>query len=124
MAVLKDITTGAQSVTATGAITGSLDTSALSGDYTVKIEVSGLSAGKSAQIALEDTANVTPFSDVLQPYVFSFVGGMDRDGVALSVRSYQIPQARFGATNTKLRFNTQAISSTPGSVKVHGWLEQ
>lgn len=124
MATITDITTGEQTVSATGAITGSLDTSALTGDYTVKVMVRGLSAGKKCLIVLEDTANASAFSDALQVAAFHFVGGAPTDGNFHERKSYDIPMTRFGATNTKLRLNCLAIDSTPGTVKAHGWLEQ
>ena len=124
MATISNITTGEQTVSATGAITGTLDTSGLSGDYTVKLRVSGLSAGKKIMIALEDTANASAFSDALQCAVFHVVGGATADGNYNERKNYDIPMTRFGAANTKLRFNTLAIDSSPGTVLVYGWLEQ
>jgi hypothetical protein len=123
MATITNITTGAQTVSATGAVTGSLATATLTGDYTVKIRVSGLAAGKSLQVALEDTANASAFSEATQPYVFSFVGGDDRDGITLSVRAYQIPMARFGVANSKFRLNVQSGTATIAA-SILGWLEQ
>jgi hypothetical protein len=117
------ITTGEQSVTTTGAITGSLDTSALTGDYTVSLRVRGMTAStQNVQIALEDTANASAFSDSTQPWVASFTGASTTEGAVMSVRSYQIPSARFGATNTKFRFNVQAVNGSP-TLLVQGWLE-
>jgi hypothetical protein len=129
MATIRDITTGVQTVSATGAVTGTLDVSALTGDYTVKVRVTGLAAGKSLQVALEDTAHATvvstsvEFDDATQPFVFSFTGGFDRDGIVLSVRSYEIPMTRVGATNNKLRLNVQSGTSSIAA-GVYGWLEQ
>ncbi len=124
MASISAITTGERTVTTTGALTGSLDTSALTGDYTIKLRCRGLTAStQNLQIALEDTASATPFNDATQPWVASFAGAQPTEGVTLSVRSYQIPACRFGAANTALRFNAQAVNGSP-SAKVEGWLEQ
>ncbi len=124
MGVKTAITTGEQSVTTTGAITGSLDTSALTGDYTVFLRVRGMTASTmNIQIALEDTANASAFSEALQPWVASFNGISTTEGIVKSVRSYDLPAARFGATNTKFRFNVQAVNGSP-TCKVDGWLEQ
>ncbi len=123
MPTIKAITTGERSVTTTGALTGSLDTSALSGDYTVKIRVRGLTAGtQNLQIALEDTASATPFNDATQPWVASVAGATPTEGVTLSVRSYQIPAARYGAANTAFRVNCQAINGSPTAL-VEAWAE-
>lgn len=124
MPTLADITTGAQAVTTTGAVTGSLDTSALTGDYTIKIRVSALGSGKRAVIALEDTAHATPFSEAIQVAVKQVVGTVTSDNeLNFSWRSYELPLARYGATNTKFRINVLACDATPG-LTVHAWLER
>jgi hypothetical protein len=123
MAKISNITTGEQSVSSTGAVTGSLSTAALSGAYTVKMRVRGLATGKNCQIVLEDTANVTPFSDATQPWSQTFVGGEPADGDARSVVSYSIPQARFGVTNSAFRINVQSITSG-ATFSVLAWVEQ
>jgi hypothetical protein len=124
MATITNITTGEQSVTATGAVTGTLDTSALTGDYTVKLRVRGLLAGKKAIVAIEDTANATPYSDKVQVAVKHFVGGDEvASGTAAEWRSYDISSTRFGATNTGLRVNVLSITGSP-TFSVFAWLEQ
>lgn len=133
-----DITTGAQTVTATGPVTGTLDTSALSGDYTVWIQVDGLTAGATAHIAVEDTASATAFSDAQAQATFSVTGQVESVAtITLSFRDYQVGTGqveadltmgtnprRFGATNTKLRANvTELTGSSPG-LTLHVYLEQ
>lgn len=117
-----DITTGEQgSITTTGAITGSLDTSAKTGKYAVKLRMS-LTAGVAA-VALEDTANASAFSDAVQIAVFHIKGASSTEGIVNSKQDYEIPATRFGAANTKLRFNVLSISGG-GTLKAYGWLEQ
>ncbi len=125
MAKITDITTGEQAVASAGAVTGSLDTSAL-GTFTgsIKLMVRGLSAGKKALFVIEDTANATPFADAIQVAAKHFVGGMPTEGIAAEWQAYDIPLTRFGASNTKLRLNCLSIDSSPGSVLAHAWLEQ
>ena len=118
---MSDITTGEQTKTTTGAITGSLDTSALTGKYGVKLRMS-LTAGV-AVVALEDTANATPFSDAIQVAVFHIKGASSTEGQVKNRQDYEIPGTRFGAANTKLRFNLLSISGG-GTLKAYGWLEQ
>ncbi len=124
MATRTDITTGEQAVAAAGAITGSLDTSALSGNYTVKLRVRGLSSGKVAVIAIEDTANASAFSEAVQVAVAHFTGGMTADGSAREWAQFEIPGTRFGVANSKLRANCLSITGTPGTVLAYAWLEQ
>jgi hypothetical protein len=123
MGAISLITTGEQTVSATGAVTGSLATAALTGNFTVKIRVRGLTSAQSVQIALEDTANVTPFSDATQPFVASFAGVAEPEGAQRSVRSYEIPNCRFGVTNSALRLNVQSLIGAP-TFQVEGWIEQ
>jgi hypothetical protein len=127
MGAISPITTGEQTVVGTGPVTGVLSTAGLTGNFTVKIRVRGLNNVPTVptivQIALEDTANVTPFSDVTQPWVASFDGNGTREDVTQSVRSYQIPDCRFGVTNSALRVNVQSMTGT-ASAMVDAWIEQ
>ena len=117
---MTDITTGEQSVTTTGAITGSLDTSALSGKYGVKVRFK-LDAGV-AIVALEDTANASAFSDAIPIAVFHVRPTLSVGSIA-SIQDYEIPATRFGASNTKLRFSALKIAGG-GTLKTWAWLEQ
>jgi hypothetical protein len=119
---MSNITTGEQgSITTTGAITGSLDTSGLSGKYAVKLRFK-ITAGV-AVIALEDTANASAFSDAIQVGVVHIKGASPNEGTEHNWQDYEIPGTRFGATNTKLRFNVLSISGG-GTLTAFGWLEQ
>lgn len=121
----RDITTGEQAVAAAGAVTGSLDTSALPATAlkTVKLIVRGLAAGKRAVFAIEDTASATPFNDAIQVGVAQFQGSQPPEGVAKEWQAFDIPLVRFGAANNKLRLNCLAIDATPGTVLAHAWIE-
>jgi len=120
---LADITTGEQTVAAAGAVTGSLDTSALTGFKTLKLTVRGLAAGKRALFAIEDTANATPYSDKVQVAVAHFQGTLPTEGVAKEWQTFDIPLTRFGVANSALRLYCLAIDGTPGTVKAHAWIE-
>jgi hypothetical protein len=133
-----DITTAVQTVTAAGVVTGTLNTSAMSGDYTVFLNVSGLTQGAAATIAIEDTASSTPFSDAQQQAVFSIGGQVElRSEVTLSFEKYQVGTGqveadvtvgtsapRFGAANTALRAHVLTLTGSSPSLSVHAWLEQ
>jgi hypothetical protein len=123
MATQTDITTGFQTVSATGAVTGTLDTSALSGDSSIKLCVNGLAAGQTAQVAIEDTASATPFNDAHQVAVFHVQGQVQSQAEAwFAKRQYEIPATRFGAANTKLRANVLALSG--GNLSLRALIEQ
>lgn len=120
-----DITTGEQAVTVAGAITGQLNTSALTGFRTIKLVVRGLAAGKRALFAIQDTVtmNATPFSDALAVAVAHFVGTQPTEGNAKEWATYDIPLTRFGVANSGLQLYCQAIDGSPGTVLAHAWLE-
>jgi hypothetical protein len=125
--MLSYITTGAQTVTGTGPVTGSLDTSALgaTADFTVKLDVTSMTAGAVAIIAIEDTANATPFSDAVQVAVFHVSGPIvTRADDNLNKRRYEIPGTRFGQSNSKLRANVLSLSGTSPSMTFTALLQQ
>lgn len=117
------ITTGEQSVSATGAVTGTLDTSALTGDFTIKLRVRGLLAAQTAKIVIEDTANASAFSEA-QPVAIAYVSGGSEvaSGNSFEWRKYDVPLARVGAANNKLRVNVQQLSGA-GTFQVIAWQE-
>jgi hypothetical protein len=125
MALLNAITTGVQSPTTAGAITGSLDTSALTGKWSLKIRIAALGAGKTAIIAIEDTASATPFNDAIAQTVIQVKGTITegRSEKNFVIHDYELPGVRFGVANAKLRANLLAVTATPG-LKVQIWLEQ
>jgi hypothetical protein len=100
-------------VSSPGAI-GTLDTSALAGDFTLVVVVNNLAAGKKARIAIEDTASATAFSDAQTVAVFDLTGGITQNNsVAFSKRAYEIPSIRVGAANNKLRANVLSVDASP-----------
>lgn len=117
------ITTGAQTVTATGAVTptAGLDISGISGDFTVWIQVQALTAAKKAVIALEDSVNAFTASIVkalINP-VGAAAAAYDQK---YSFRKYQIPSLRAGTTSAVARINVTAIDSAT-SLTVNSWIE-
>lgn len=119
--MMTDITTGEQTATTTGALTGSLDTSGLTGKWGVKLRFS-LTAGV-AIVALQDTASSTPFSDAVDIAVFEIKGQTATEGRTVNKQDYEIPDTRFGGPNTKLRFSVLSIEGG-GTLTAYGWLEQ
>jgi hypothetical protein len=70
-----------------------------------------------AEVALEDTANASAFSDALRVAVFSIKGIAPAEGVTFSNRITKC--RRFGAPNAKLRFNVVSIAGG-GTLTAHG----
>jgi hypothetical protein len=126
MATPTDITTGAQTVTTTGAVTPTtgLAVASLSGDYTVALEVSGLTAGVTARIQLEDTTNA--FTNATALAVWNIEGQVVNGEFSIKKtwRKYELPDSQFGVTSGKFRFNVTALTGTSPSLTLHGWLEQ
>jgi hypothetical protein len=119
---MNDITTGEQTVAAAGALTGVLATAAMTSFKSIKLVCRGLAAGQRALFSIEDTANVTPFSDVRQVAVAHFIGLQPIEGSARDWATYDIPLTRFGVANSALRVNCLALDAG-NSPLVHGWLE-
>jgi hypothetical protein len=127
MSTISNITTGAQTVTATGAVTATtgLDISGVTGDYTVHLRVQGLSSASgtpTAAIQLEDTVNA--FTAVLPVAVINVQGTVDTKAEQhFEWRKYQLPTARFGTASAKLRVNVMTLGGTTPSLTLDSWLE-
>lgn len=122
MATISNITTGVQAVTAAGAVTGTLDISGLSGDFTVKVRVTELGADKVAVLALEDTVNA--FTAAVQQAVVQVKGKVVAEAEKVfSFSSRDLPALRIGTESAVLRLNALSVTATPG-LKVHAWIEQ
>ena len=134
VALVQPISSGEQTVTATGAITGSLSTNGLPRTGWLKVRIRGLQPGQYMRIDIEDTANVTPFSDALQVWSVEATAGQEaanqpsatlpyETDAVYGIELFRLPDMRFGSTNNALRGNTQAITaSTTALVTI--WLEQ
>jgi hypothetical protein len=128
------LTTGLQTVTATGAVTATagVDISGMTGDVTVCIEVISMTAAKSARIQLEDS--VTAFTASIPVAVFDVIGQVGQGGTSytagaynptttkFTVRKYQLANNRFGVTSALLRVNVTAIDSA-ASLTLNAWIE-
>jgi hypothetical protein len=122
MAVITNITTGLQAPSSAGAVTGSLDISGLSGDFTIKIRIAELTAAKTVVFALEDT--VDAYSAVITHWVVQATGEIKQPAdKVFSIKKQDIPAFRLGTSSAACRINMLFCTSTPG-VKVHAWIEQ
>lgn len=117
-----NISTGQQTDTATGAITGSLDISALARAGHIKCRVDSLTSGKTVSIAIEDS--VDAFSATRIQHVFQFTGPLtgSKDNVK-SIALADLPHLRVGVTDAVVRGNITAIDAGT-TVKSFIWLEQ
>jgi hypothetical protein len=117
------ITTGVQTVTATGAVTptAGLDVSGITGDWTLFIQVQSNTAAKKAKVVLEESVNA--FTASTHDLVFDVSGavGSTYDKV-ISRRKYELPSSIIGTTSAVIRANVQSITAGD-SLAVRAWIE-
>jgi len=109
-------------VTKTAAFNGaSLDISAITGDWTLKLRVGKLTAAKKARFVFVDS--VDAFTNKIPVFVASVKGetalGNDR---IFSVQKKDCPSARFGTGSAVLRLELAEIDGS-SSVDYEAWLE-
>ena len=104
------ITTGMQTVTATGPVAGTLSTAALASLKTIYLNVTGLTANTSCRVSIEDSATGA-FADALPVKVWHFVAGENNEGITVSANLDEIPNIRAGATGNALRVNVLSLPS-------------
>ena len=121
------ITTGAQTVTATGAVTATtgLDISGITGDYTVHLRIQALSAATgvpACAISLEDSVNA--FTASVPVAEQQYTGTIDtKSELHFSWRKYQVPRLRAGTASAVLRANVVSLGGTTPSLTLDSWLE-
>jgi len=133
MATITALSTGLQTITATGVVTptAGVDVSAMT-DATICVEVVSLTASKTARVQLEDTANGWTASAALA--VFDFIGQMGQGGTSYSagsynpttdkrsIRKYQLPNSNIDVASGKVRLNVTAIDSG-SELLLNAWIE-
>jgi len=121
------LTTDPQTLTAAGpaAPTAGTAISGLSGDYTLEITVSSLTAATGsvpkARIVLEDTVN--GFTNAV-PVVEINIQGPLNVPVTHLFRSDEAPDLRIGVASAMLRLNVYELDGTSPSITVHGAIWQ
>lgn len=122
------LTTGAQTVTATGAVTATagLDISGVTKDATIHLRVQNLSSASGTPIAtiqLEDSVNAFTAS---LPVALTEVQGTvsTQTEKHFSWRKYELPNCRFGVASSVLRVNVMTLAGTTPTLTLDAWLEQ
>lgn len=119
---------GKATLTAAGAVgtPGTLDISALSGDYSIIVEVSALSAASgvpSARVQLEDSVNA--FTNVIAVEVFHFLGPITSAApVRKTITNRDLPALRAGTGSAVLRANVVQLNGTTPSITVTAWVDR
>ena len=120
------ITTGVQTVTATGPVVPTAGLSvatapATTSDFTVFCEVQSLTDGAHARIVIEESANAFAAASPLLAYD---VGGAISSAADLvqSVRKYQVPSTVIGTGGAVIRANVESLTGA-ASVSLRAWIE-
>jgi hypothetical protein len=132
------LTTGLQTVSATGAVspTAGVDISAMSKQVTVCIECIQLTASKTIAVQLETSTNA--FTASVAANVFQFIGAEGEGGTTFTAGDYtqatdkrsvivkqQLPFSAanyFGASGAKARLNVIGVDGSAGGT-FNAWLE-
>ena len=120
-----DITTGPQTLTSSGAATGTADVSAMTGDFTVIVLLLAMTA-TSAVIVVQDSA-AGDFSDAVTRHTWNITGPLG-ESQAHHVSSYDPatsggpntpPDWRLGSANNKFRIS---VTLTGGNITLHSFV--
>jgi hypothetical protein len=103
--------TGTGTYSSGGSVSMAYDISGCTGDFTVTVRIVGLTAAKKVQIIIQDSTDGFA-SDIRTQFVVDALGEVDPGSpVNSSVRSYQIPNARFGHVGATLRLYVQSLDA-------------
>ena len=128
LVAMASLTIGKETRTTAGPVAnpGSLDISTLSGDYSIVIEVSNLTAASgtpSARIVIEDSVNA--FTASIPVGERQFLGPITKDApVALTLTNRELPAIRTGVTNAVLRANVAQLNGTTPSCTLLVYVNQ
>lgn len=115
--------TGTGAYSSGGKVSIAQDISGLSGDFTVRVVINGLTAAKNAVVCLQDSAD--GFVSDIVTLACTNVSGAVATGTSQSFtwRKYQVPSLRLGVTNGRLRVNVQQIDGS-ATVTTSAFIEQ
>jgi ABC-type transport system involved in cytochrome bd biosynthesis fused ATPase/permease subunit len=117
------VTTGMQTVTATGAVTptAGLSVAAVTGDFTLYLQVQAQTSGNTFQIQLEESTNA--FTATVADLV---VGGEGLIASAYdkiwSIRKYELPGTSIGTTGAVIRANVTELAAN-STLALRAWIE-
>jgi hypothetical protein len=97
--------------TSTGAVSMAYDISGLTGDVTVFVRTENEAALKGCIVSIQDSADGF-VADIRTIALVDTSGTLPVGGVTHSIRKYEMPQARFGVANARLRLYVTEIDSS------------
>lgn len=106
--------TGTGSYTSGGAVSKAQDISALSGNFTVRLVINGLTAVKNAVVCVQDSADgfVSDIVTLACANPSGAIGPAPSPGVTYTWSKYQLPSLRAGITNGRLRVSVQSLDGS------------
>jgi hypothetical protein len=122
MATITPLSSGLQTITATGLITptAGVDVSGMQ-DATICIEIVSMTASKTARIQVEGSLNAFTNSAVLA--VLDFIG---QQGSAASdrrsFRKYELPDGYISISGGRLRLNAKGLEAG-ATIALNAWIE-
>jgi hypothetical protein len=114
-------------VSAAGAIGGTtgLDVAAITGDFTIRVNVRKLTAASGtprARVLIEDTVNA--FTASIPICTENLEGPITEEiPVAFSWRRYELPSLRAGTASARIRVNIVELSGTTPSLSIDAFLD-
>ena len=120
------ITTGVQTVTATGPVVPTAGLSvatapATTSDFTVFCQVQSLTDGAKARIVIEESANA--FTTASPLLVYDVEGAISSAAdLVQSVRKYQVPSTVIGTSGAVIRANVESLTGA-ASLLLRAWIE-
>lgn len=109
-----------------GTITPSYDVSAITGDFTLQFRLDSLTSAATFLVSIQESEDGF-VSDIRTLWALSFVGPVNTNGsIMQSIRKYQLPSNRFGASGTygdAVRIYVQQITGSSTAL-VSFWIAQ
>lgn len=109
---------GNSAYTAGGAVSEALDVSGVLAPWTIRLRVEGMTAGATALISIQDSAD--GFVNDVKSLAVVNVAGAITDALGAEVEhtwpGYMLPSARIGVMNGRLRVYVQTLTGTSPSV--------
>lgn len=106
--------TGTGSYTSGGVVTAAYDISGVTGDWTLRLRFDALTAAKKTIVLVQQSSDgfVSDVQTLLVVNPLGALGQGNGNTAEYSVRSYQLPSAKFGTSNERIRVKVDQIDSS------------
>jgi hypothetical protein len=104
--------TGTGAYSSGGKVSIAKDVSTLSGDFTLRVNINGLTATKNVVACVQDSTDGF-VADIVNLWCVGLQGGSSTGfyvpAISHSTRMYQVPSARIGVANARMRLNVSTL---------------